>query len=181
VQNLPQKEAGRRLAQEEAANEGVTEANAKLEQILLRFQASTQQKSKEGEGFFMRDAQAAIAAVVEEYATKPVASITSTSANGVELDGRAGDGEPLRVGEQVIIKRLGKLPATVVEIPQAENDYLTVQAGTMKMRVKLHEIVSRVARPEKEGARKPTVQKAKVSCVLQPPGPPHPDLVALRT
>lgn len=113
----------------------------------------------------MRDAQAAIAAIVEDYATKPVASITSTSANGVELEGKTGDGKPLRLGEQVIIKRLGKLPATIVEIPQAENDYLTVQAGTMKMRVKLNEIVSRVTSSDKEGARIPSV-KVKVSYIF---------------
>ncbi|KAG0626815.1 hypothetical protein M758_2G153700 [Ceratodon purpureus] len=160
-QNLPQKEAKLRLSQEESANEDVAEANARLEEILLRFQESTEQKGKDVEGFSMRDAQAAIAAIVEDYASKPVASITSASANSVELDGKVGDGNMLRVGEQVIIKRLGKLPATIVEIPQAENDYLTVQAGTMKMRVKLNEIVSRVTSTEKEGSRKPLVQQAK--------------------
>ena len=174
---MAQKEAKLRLSQEEAANEDVSEANEKLEQIILRFQRSTQQV-KEGEAFSMRDAQAAIAAVVEDYATKPIVSITSTSASGVELEPKAGGGEPLRVGEQVIIKRLGKLPATIVEIPQAENDYLTVQVGTMKMRVKLNEIVSRVSSSDQGGTRKPPVQKVKVSYVLQPT---HLDLVAPRT
>lgn len=132
---------------------------------MLRFQESTRQKGKDEEVFSMRDAQAAIAAVVEEYATKPVASITAASASGVDSEGKAGDSEPLRVGEQVMIKRLGKMAATVVEIPQAENDYLTVQAGTMKMRVKLNEIVSRVATSEKEGVRNSSLKKVKVSLV----------------
>jgi len=167
AQNLKQKEAKLRLSQEDAANEDVVEANAKLEQIMLRFRESILQKGKDEEVFSMRDAQAAIAAVVEEYATKPVASMTSASASGVELEGKAGDGGPLRVGEQVMIKRLGKVAATVVEIPQVENDYLTVQAGTMKMRVKLNEIVSRVASAEKEGARNSLVKKVKVSHIIQ--------------
>lgn len=167
AQNLAQKEAKLRSSQEDAANEDVVEANLQLEQIMLRFQASTLQKGKDEEVFSMRDAQAAIAAIVEGYATKPVASITSSSASGVELEGKAGDAEPLRVGDQVMIKRLGKMAATVVEIPQLENDYLTVQAGTMKMRVKLNEIVSRVTSVEKEGARNSLVKKVKVSHVFQ--------------
>lgn len=162
AQNLAQKETKLRLSQDAAANADVVEANAKLEQIMLRFQESTLQKGKDDEIFSMRDGQAAIAAVVEEYATKPVASITSGDATVVELEGEAGDAEPLRVGEQVMVKRLGKRAATVVEIPQAENDYLTVQAGTMKLRVKLNEIVSRVSSAEKEGARNSLGKKPKV-------------------
>lgn len=161
AENLAQKEAKLRRLQEEATNKKVAHANASLEEILLKFQESAHQKAKEDEGFSMRDAQAAIIAVVEEHATKPVASITSNPASITEPEGKEGEGEQLRVGDEVIIKRLGKLPATIVDIPQAENDYLTVQVGTMKMRVKLNEILSRVARSAKGGARTPTENKMK--------------------
>lgn len=156
AQNLAQKEAKLRLSQEEAANEEVAKANSELEQIMSRFLESTLKKGV----FSMRDAQAAIATVVEGYASKPVATITAASD---EVEGKTGDAEPLKVGDQVMIKRLGKMAATVVEIPQAENDYLTVQAGTMKMRVKLNEIVSRVTSGEKEGGRIPPEKKVRVS------------------
>lgn len=141
--NLGQREAKLRQAQEDAVEKAILEANSKLEQILLKFQESAKQSSNEESSFSMRDAQAAIAIITEEYAPIPVEINVSTFSNELGALGKKGDVGVLSVGDQVMIRRLGKLPATIVELPQAEGDYLTVQLGTMKMQVKASEILSR--------------------------------------
>lgn len=141
--NLGQREAKLRRAQEDAVEKAILEANSKLEQILLKFQESAKQSSNEESSFSIRDAQAAIAIITEEYAPIPVEINVSTFSNELGALGKKGDVGVLSVGDQVMIRRLGKLPATIVELPQAEGDYLTVQLGTMKMQVKASEILSR--------------------------------------
>lgn len=141
--NLDLREAKLQRAQEDAVEKGILEANSKLEQILLKFQESAKQSSNEESSFSMRDAQAAIAIITEEYTPKPVEINVSTFSNELGGLGKKGDVGVLSIGDQVMIRRLGKLPATIVELPQAEADYLTVQLGTMKMQVKASEILSR--------------------------------------
>ncbi len=87
----------------------------------------------------MRDAQAAIATIAEEYNPKH-GEVDMPFLQKNDSDVTKG---VLAVGDKVIIRRLGKLPATVVEPPQGDSEYLTVPLGALKMKVKASEIITR--------------------------------------
>jgi len=139
VHNLAKHEAKLRHLQEEEVDRSIMEANARMEQVLTGFQELVQESGLKENPLSMRDAQAAIAAIAEEYNPKH-GEVDMPFLQKNDSDGTKG---VLAVGDKVIIRRLGKLPATVVEPPQGDSEYLTVQLGALKMKVKASEIITR--------------------------------------
>jgi hypothetical protein len=90
----------------------------------------------------LKELRAEILAVVEEYKLKdestPILELLSRSKGSLN-DGTSGL-EAFTVGDTVMVRRLGKSPATVVELQQNDSDFLTVQLGTLKMQVKPSEV-----------------------------------------
>ncbi|KAH8947487.1 hypothetical protein BDL97_11G043400 [Sphagnum fallax] len=139
VHNLAKREAKLRHLQEEEVDRSIMEANARMEQVLTRFQELVQESGLKENPLSMRDAQAAIATIAEEYNPKH----GEVDMPFLQKNGSDGTKGVLAVGDKVVIRRLGKLPATVVEPPQGDSEYLTVQLGALKMKVKASEIITR--------------------------------------
>jgi hypothetical protein len=70
VHNLAKHEAKLRHLQEEEVDRSIMEANARMEQVLTGFQELVQESGLKENPLSMRDAQAAIAAIAEEYNPK---------------------------------------------------------------------------------------------------------------
>ncbi len=67
---MAKREAKLRHLQEEEVDRSIMEANARMEQVLTGFQELVQESGLKENPLSMRDAQAAIAAIAEEYNPK---------------------------------------------------------------------------------------------------------------
>ncbi len=114
----------------------LTEALWKQMQEWSKFQELVQESGLKENPLSMRDAQAAIATIAEEYNPKH----EEVDMPFLQKNGSDGTKGVLAMGDKVVIRQLGKLPATVVE---GDSEYLTVQLGALKMKVKASEIITR--------------------------------------
>ncbi|CAM6013744.1 unnamed protein product, partial [Sphagnum balticum] len=102
----------------EEVDRSIMEANARMEQVLTRFQELVQESGLKENPLSMRDAQAAIATIAEEYNPKH----GEVDMPFLQKNGSDGTKGVLAVADKVVIRQLGKLPATVVEPPQGDTE-----------------------------------------------------------
>ncbi|EFJ04981.1 hypothetical protein SELMODRAFT_236869 [Selaginella moellendorffii] len=121
----------------------VTEAKNKMEAVISRYKEGLSNNSGGGKAFTLRTAQDSITTIVNDYGA--FFKEQNPSNSYLPLPG---------VGERVIIRRLGKKPATVLE-PADDSGHLMVQLGTMKMRVKTTELMLTAQGSPVKQAKKP--------------------------
>jgi hypothetical protein len=132
--------AGLRLQREKSVKEDINYVKSQLDEVVSNFE-----KYPTGNNKSMGEALNAMASIVEPYMTKY---------QNAEKKYRRPEGvERPCVGDLVLINRLGRNLATVIETPAQDDENFLVQLGSLKLRAKLSE-VAKVIRQEKVKSRK---------------------------
>jgi dsDNA-specific endonuclease/ATPase MutS2 len=126
---------GLRLQREKSVKEDINYVKSQLDEVVSNFE-----KYPTGNNKSMGEALNAIASIVESYMEKY---------QNAEKKYRRPEGvERPCVGDLVLINRLGRNLATVIEAPSQDDENFLVQLGSLKLRAKLSE-VAKVIRQEK--------------------------------
>lgn len=141
---LEKRVAALRLQQEENVKRELSAIKSHMDDIISSFERSSTSFDEDGKSTSMRDAHSAIASVVESY-MKKFSESQMVHANMQTT-------ERPSVGDLVLIKRLGKKLATVIEMPGDGDDNLLVQFGSLKVRVKLSEVAKIVKQQKNPGS-----------------------------
>ena len=130
---------GLRLQREKRVKEDIDYVKSQLDEVVSKFEKYSRNVDSTGNNMSMGEALVAIASIVESYAEKYQNSEKNYARPGVE--------RPC-VGDLVLINRIGRNLATVIEDPSEDDESFLVQLGSLKLRAKLSE-VSKVMKQEK--------------------------------
>ena len=129
---------GLRLQREKRVKEDIDYVKSQLDEVVSKFEKCSRNLDKT-ENMSMGEALIAIASIVESYTEKYRNSEKNFARPVVE--------RPC-VGDLVLINRIGRNLATVIEAPSQDDESFLVQLGSLKLRAKLSE-VSKVMKQEK--------------------------------
>lgn len=129
-----------RMQREDRVKRDIDAAKSRMEEIVSIFEGSFKSLDKIEKSMSMGEALGALASVVEMY-MKTFGELEKANVHLKEA------GRP-SVGDSVLIKRLGKTPATVIEAPTQNDESFLVQLGGLKLRAKLS-AVAKVLQNEK--------------------------------
>lgn len=117
-----------------AINKKIMEGRRRMESVVLQYQESFT-GSTSGNALSMREAQQAIAEIAAELDSDFNSYIAA------ELPGESVEAswKVPPVGAKVVVRRLGKVPATVVASSPGSSS-ITVQLGSMKLNVQANEV-----------------------------------------
>lgn len=135
--------AALRLQQEERVKRDIDVVKSCMDGIVSNFERSSRNSDESGKSMSMGEALSAIASEVETYMRK----FGETEKTRVKFE--AADRPS--VGDCVLIKRLGRNLATVIEAPTENDESFLVQLGSLKLRAKLSE-VAKIVKEEKSPA-----------------------------
>ncbi|CAM6117788.1 unnamed protein product [Calypogeia fissa] len=140
--DLPKREASRKKSEERAVQSDIESARLRMDEVIERFDLAMAQGVNNSSPS-AREVHAEISSIVEEYKLKEESTtiLELFSREKESLDRQKSGPEAFAVGEKVIVRKLGKSPVTIMELPQKDSDFLTVQLGTLKMQVKPSEVV----------------------------------------
>lgn len=154
TEDLGDREVDLKLKEVEAVNKEVIEAKYQIDEAIAKFE-----KQIYGENIdlseFMRKTQADIASIVGKYcstAKEVLKSQTSTLQTNMPVP---------KIGDQVVVKRLGGKLATVAEAPLKDDGSFLVQLGSMKFRVKASDIEKIVSNKEADASGNVSVRQRK--------------------
>jgi len=117
---------------EEAVEKELTEVKDRMDEVIGNFEKQLHGENTDFSAVNMKEVQAAIASIVEEYCPN--------ATEALHVQSNSTNFSVPEIGDQVVIKRLGNKLATVAEAPSKEDGCLLVQLGKIKLRVKMSEI-----------------------------------------
>lgn len=118
-----------RIQREDRVKSAIDAAKSSMGEIVSIFEGSSNECEK---SMSMGEALGSIASVVEMY----LKNFGELEKDNVDLE----VANRLSAGDSVLIKRLGKTPATVIETPTESDESFLVQFGGLKLRAKLSEV-----------------------------------------
>eukprot|EP01018_Ginkgo_biloba_P034741 Gb_24817 [translate_table: standard] len=140
TEDLDKREAALKSKEEEAVKREVNEVKDRMDKVIANFEKQLHGGDSDFSGEFMKEAQAAITSIIQEYCPNVMeASHAQTNSPHIGIP---------EIGDQVLIKHLGSKLATVAEAPSKEDGSLLVQLGKLKFRVKISEIEKIVSSKE---------------------------------
>lgn len=132
AEDLDKREAALKAMVEEAVEKELIEVKDRMDEVIANFEKQMHGENTDFSALNMKEAQAAIAFIVEEYCPN--------ATEALHVQANSPNFSVPEIGDQVLIKRLGSKLATVAEIPSKEDGHLLVQLGKIKLRVKMNEI-----------------------------------------
>ncbi|KAH7284749.1 hypothetical protein KP509_34G068900 [Ceratopteris richardii] len=141
-----------RFQREDKMKKELAMAKSSMDEIVSNYERSLRNPEKNETPVSMGDALNAIASVLDTYTkTFYIPEKANTQLDTINRPS---------IGDSVLIKRLGKTPATVIEAPTEDDETFLVQLGNLKLRARLSEVAG-VMKQEKNEQK--IMQNAKRS------------------
>ncbi|XP_057819291.2 uncharacterized protein LOC131032364 isoform X1 [Cryptomeria japonica] len=154
TEDLNEREVDLKLMEVDAVNKEITEAKYQIDEAIAKFEKKIYGENTDISEF-MRKTQADIASIVGKYCST-AKEVLNSQTNTVQTN------LPIpKIGDQVVVKRLGSKLATVAETPSKDDGSLLVQLGSMKFRVKASDIEKIVSSKEADTSGYVSVRQKK--------------------